>query len=115
MVGIDLEKNTLKHLLEYMLVEEMLNAFPAGIREAKKAQLGTVRTYDDPNVVWPYLDHVKMQQTLDANGLLAHARCGDAEYLSFRARPAHDCIYAAVKARPEEWYNERVLRWASEE
>lgn len=112
LIGVNLEKNTIKHLLEYILINEGLDAVTDPARlESQKARLRKVETYDCDDYLWPWLDSAKMQSALEEAGLLAHARCGNAEYLAFPARDAVDLWYAQVKADPAGWYSPAMLDW----
>lgn len=116
-IGVQMDVNTLKHLIEAQLVETRLLAVAAPEKRARLRE-GIWRHEHYEQVVagstermWPFYDGLRMQAELDRQGLIAHARCGSAEWLCLDIRAMADTTTAILEADLAAWFPEHVLRW----
>lgn len=124
-VGVTMRKCTMKHLIEYGIVEEKLEAIKRDVsREALKAEVWEHAHFGTPGI-WPFYDAEKMQETADKAGLVSHARCGDAEFVAVRAGDycdfAEDILkkerYTRFAANAADWLDrcERAATYPAED
>lgn len=113
--GVDMESNTMKHLIEYQMIDDLIGQIDDdSVRDALASRLRTHATYDDDNFVWPYSSGVAMQKVLDEMGLLRHAECGNGHFVCCRARDTNDASRFVLLKSPENWYSESVCNWLAE-
>lgn len=112
LVGVDFTKNTMKHLVEYRIVNEALDRIADPDRRAAQiARLRGVKNYDNPALLWPWLDSAQMQTAVEQAGLVSRARCGSAEFLCFPAGDACELWHREIKAHSEQWLSPEMLEW----
>lgn len=112
MVGIDLTYNTLKHLMEYILVGERLNSItdPDKFKE-EKAKVWHHSNYNAEGQIWPFFDGPKHQEAIDKAGLLKRTTCGNATFYTYRAGDTGKLLYKLGKENPEEWFSPEAAKW----
>lgn len=112
LLGVNMRSNTLKHMVEGRYVEALLNGIPDPLKRA--ALQDEVARFDRrglPNQIWPFFESITMQDDLDADGLIRHSKCGDAELLSFDVRAFTAASYDKLSADPGRYVNEQTFDW----
>ncbi len=114
-IGVDMNVNTSKHLLEYMLVEEAIeNIDDPEIRAIQKMKIRDYSRLSDKDLIWPFIDAGKYQNMADEYGLLRYAKCGDATFMSCPIGDASNLIYTSIKENPKAWFPDEVVQWFRE-
>ena len=98
-IGVTMKYNTLKHLVEGMLVQKL--GTPDGVQSFENRWSG----------VWPAYKGEKMQEYLDSLGLVRKTTCGPARILCVDAKTTCDASLKAIYERPEDWYSGETLEW----
>lgn len=112
MVGVDLTYNTLKHLIEYILVEERLNSISDPIKlEEEKAKLWHYSRFHVEGQIWPFFNGPKHQEAIDKAGLLNKTTCGNATFYTYRAGDTGRLLYRLGKENPEQWFTPEAAKW----
>lgn len=110
--GCGLDKNTFKHLQEYMIVEKILEAAEHnGVYDAVVSRLLNyeARVAGDTTRFWPYLPVKEMERIAQEQELLWHSACGNATLTLYCARDFVDAVLADVSQNPQRWYGNHVL------
>ncbi|MHB9031426.1 MAG: AAC(3) family N-acetyltransferase [Anaerolineae bacterium] len=119
-LGVDMNCNTLKHLIEARLVENHLNAVPdLAARERLREGVWKHEQYNQltsgsTERMWPFYDGLVMQEELDQLDLIAHTRCGNADLMALDVRLMADATTRLLEADLARWYPAHVLRWFAE-
>ena len=110
-IGVTMRKNTLKHLIESMLVEYLLN----GITDENRRQemMKCLKGFGKAGV-WPYFDNERMQAELETAGFIRESVCGNAVFRCTEIAPMVDYSLEKLKAEPSEWYSGDALAWIEE-
>ena len=110
--GVQMNSNTMKHLIEYVMVNDLLDKIDDDEKRAELAsRLRTHKNHADNNFVWPYSSGLKSQESIEAAGLIRHATCGSAVFSCYRAKDTNDYAQKLYETHPEDWYAENVIRW----
>lgn len=113
LLGVDMTKNTGKHLVEYMLVEDALNS----VKDTNRlpALRGRIRDYynrmSNENLLWPFFDGMKHQTAAEQAGLLQKTQCGNATLISYCAGDTARLLERLVKEKPDEWLSPEMIQW----
>ncbi|MBQ9543635.1 MAG: AAC(3) family N-acetyltransferase [Clostridia bacterium] len=109
-IGVSLVYNTLKHLVEGMFVQKLLDGIAPG--EKKDELKGRLRYFENlDRGVWPFYDGRKMHEYLDGLGLVSSTQCGNATLYKIDALYSCDAALEAISAHPEVWYKNTTLQW----
>ena len=112
-IGVSMEYNTMKHMVEARYVEDLLSKVKDPCRQellrAKLASFGK-----ENGGVWLYYDGIKMQEALESRGQTTRANCGNAVFLSVCAKESSDTAFMLISENPEDWYNGKELEWIQE-
>lgn len=112
MVGVSLTYNTLKHLIEYILVDERLKSITdPKKREEEKSKLRHHSKPYEEGQIWPSFNGPQHQEAIDKAGLLKSTSCGNATFYTYRAGDTGNLIYSLAKENPEEWFSLEATRW----
>ena len=111
-IGVDMNRHTMKHMIEAEYVEGLL----AAVKNSERAEAlrGRLRQFGSESRLWPFYDAVAMQEELSAQGLLRKGRCGDATLLCVDAKPSSDAALRLLRDTPERWLNGEILDWIQE-
>jgi len=113
-IGISTRYNTMKHLVEYRIYNDML----AQLSESDASEMEKkLQHYGQPphdQWVWTYLDAMALQKEYEAHGLIAHAFCGDAELLCIRAGSCVDFTLRLIENEPAKWLEPSSFAWFQE-
>ncbi len=112
--GVDLSKNTLKHLWEYMIAEKALER--AEERGTYQETMGLLRTFErrtdqSGKYIFTGLAPETMKQVGEEQGCFSYAVLGNALFTFFRAKDFGDVVLKDVAANPRRWYPEQTLDW----
>lgn len=112
LLGVNMDKNTLKHLTEYCFIEEALNQVsdPAE-RKALTGRLWYHGCTPESGKLWPFYDSLRMQEASDRAGLLRKTRCGEAQLIEYQARESCDYADRLLHTQPETWFSPQMLQW----
>ncbi|MDD6308392.1 MAG: AAC(3) family N-acetyltransferase [Clostridia bacterium] len=110
-IGVDLRKLTLKHLLEYMIVEVALQAAGDKKEVTKRLKVFENRTADDPTLVWPWVDGMRMERIGQAENIIRYTDCGDAQLMIFGAADLMHRTIKDIANNPEVWFPENIVNW----
>lgn len=111
LVGCDMNKNTIKHLMEYRLVESCLKRIEGTPEyESLKAEVWHHSRYLEKGI-WPFYDGVQFQKEVDAMGMIRHAWCGNCHMMSFNAKEICDYGAKTLAEEPEKWFSAEVVYW----
>ena len=119
MLGVTLVYNTMKHLAEYMLLNDVVDAISD---ETVKAQaIGKIARFSDQpyyaehgdwgEKMWPFHDGLKAQTILTEKGLCRSATCGESVFVTVNAREFVRFMYDELLYRPEEWVSDACVSW----
>ncbi|MCL2517896.1 MAG: AAC(3) family N-acetyltransferase [Oscillospiraceae bacterium] len=113
-IGVTMMYNTLKHLIEYKMVEEVLNGVQdANYRDSKRAQLRHYARFEEGGL-WPFYSSEQMQYVLEEAGLVRKAQCGNATYVCSDVKPMCDFTEHKLKTEPEKWMGSEMAQWFNE-
>ena len=108
-IGVTMLYNTMKHVVEGRLVEHFLSKVES---EEKKASLvARLKKFGSDEGIWPFYNSVKMQDRLDALGLVRHTFCNGAELLCVDAKDTNKAAFDILLNEYESWYKEPVVAW----
>lgn len=114
-IGIDLVYNTLKHLVEGMYVQRLLDCADPSKLPQLTARL---RTFDrlgtEDEGVWPFYNGKKMQEHLESLGLVSRVDCGGAALRMISAASSCDAALEEISLHPDQWYKNSTLEWIND-
>ena len=111
-IGVDMTRNTMKHLVESRFSEWALSQIKDEEKLARmKAQ---VKRYDYGAGVWPYYQGFLMQNRLDEAGLLRSTTCGNATILCVNAKESCDYTMMKLQTEPERYLKPDAVEWVRE-
>ncbi len=113
-IGVKTLYNTMKHFVEYSLVEYYLNRIsPVREKCAAMKEIATYRHFEfgEPMGAWPFHDTDKTDELLKSRGLIRYAQCGASLFTMLEAGSYVDTVSAAFKAAPEEWFGDGFVAW----
>ena len=113
-IGVPTLYNTMKHFVEYSLVEYYLSLIPAA--KEKCSAMREIASYrqierGEPRGVWPFHSTEKTDELLKAEGLIRYTVCGNSLFTMIEAKPYVDTVSAAFKAEPDKWFGEDFIKW----
>ncbi|NLA85123.1 MAG: AAC(3) family N-acetyltransferase [Clostridiales bacterium] len=115
-LGVTMRKNTMKHFMEYRVVNETLEKIKD--EETRKRLKGKIWHFNDfrnrGNKIWPFHDAEQLQQALDKAGMIRKAVCGKAELICVNIKEMVDTGMKWFEEDPETWYTPEVLEWLNE-
>ena len=112
-LGVRTRVGTIRHMVEYVLVEKVLKLHPEVLPETR--QFGT--PLDE--YFWPYINVLTFEEEFIKRGLLTSAPCGDAEFLCIKAKDFVDLELKLSVEKPREFISfrtadeEKLARWYS--
>jgi len=109
-LGVTMRVNTMRHFVQSRIVEDCLTALSLEHRVAFSAR---IQVWYSPGV-WPNYDDSKMQERLDALGLIRSVTIGAATVLLLQARDIVDHSRRILEAEPERWFSPDFLTWYRE-
>lgn len=114
LLGVDMTKNTFKHLIEYILAEQAILA--AEKRGCKESALSRLRSFesrllDDTNLIWPGLKVECMEELAESKGLIEKTSCGNAILTKFYSRRLGSEVIKNICEEPSKWFPENTLAW----
>ena len=117
LLGVDFKSYTLKHLIEYLLVEHKLKEAREKGEYDKYASM--ILRFDVPidareGYIWPYIAPQKLDDFVKENNLYKETMCKECKIIFVRAKDMGELLYNDLLKRPEYWYeehDERVLKW----
>lgn len=110
-IGVSSRYNTMKHPVEAKFMEYTLSRVKdETIREQLRSEVVTFPNWTGKEI-WLQYDGNRMQERLDALGMVGHATCGDAELLCLDIKKTCDAAFEIIKAEPESWCNEATAAW----
>lgn len=110
--GCGLDKNTLKHLVEYMIVEKTLEAAKRNnvyTEVCAKIMNFEARVAGNTVKIWPYLSVQELQRLGKEKSLLQHSTCGNATLTMYRAKELIDAILNDVSQNTQLWYGNPMV------
>jgi len=116
LIGVDMNKNTCKHLVEYKMLNELLARIKdEKLREELAGKLKYHAALKNPELnatlLWPYFDTLRLQQIADERGLIRKAQCGDAQLLAFDIRTTNDLAEKLILENPSDWFKPPMSTW----
>ncbi len=111
-LGVAMNTNTLKHLIEARVMEHFLEL----VKDPKRHEnlLSQVMSFDTrPHNVWCYYNanSEAIIAALEAKGILKHTKIGDADSILVEATPYCDSVYEILTTEPEKHYSGVPLKW----
>lgn len=114
LVGVDFDKLTFRHLLEYTLVDEVLeNAKKRGAYDKAVQSICSFegRSKRSDTYFWPYISD---KLTDFAKAYTSEAYCGNALLKVVNIQPFGKALLEDVRQKPENWYEGNILKWFEE-
>ena len=120
-LGCGFEVNTFSHLVEYKIVNDVIDAISDEIK--KKQAVEEILTFEDlvpfrlkkgdipQNKCWLNICRENIQQFMEERGMLRTALCGNAKIISFLVRDYVDLQYYEVVNNPELWLDGQAAAW----
>ena len=122
-LGVQMRFNTIKHLVECIIVDDILSSIPDG--EIKKQAISEVancfpgpddikRPVDEngkPGGFWFWYDGVKMEEMFDSMGLIKSVRCGDSKIMCVDIPTFVKEWYHQLRYNYEAWMKDRYCAW----
>ena len=110
MMGVSLVYNTMKHLVEYIFVDEFLHTISDAEKRCRAMrEIATFRAEGEwPQGIWPFHDGRKTQELMEKTGKIRHAVCGESLFTIIRARDYVDTMLNLFRSRKEDWFSEEV-------
>lgn len=110
-IGVSTMFNTMKHTVEARYMEDILfRVRDEQVRQELRSQVATFGHWTGKEI-WSAYDAEKMQERLDAMGLVRHQPCGDTELLCMDMKQSCDAAYEILRSEPEKWCNEATMQW----
>ncbi len=110
-LGADLSSNTIKHMVEYYLVNDVLDNVDKELYDECKAQIRYSLLPEAHDGIWPYTDMLEMESVFDEYGIIKRTNCGDALLLCVPAYEICNIIEATVRADIDKWMTEQTVAW----
>lgn len=111
--GVTMHSNTMKHLIEYVFINDMLSKMADP--EIREQFANRLRAMDRMNTMcWPFSSGELTQEWCDKAGLLQKVKCGNAELVCYRAKDTNDYSEKVYFEHPELFWNEEFLPWFKE-
>ncbi|NLM79091.1 MAG: AAC(3) family N-acetyltransferase [Ruminococcaceae bacterium] len=112
-LGVSMRKNTFKHFMEYIVVDEALAKIsnPEDRDRLKNRIWNFARFEDHEGLVWPFHDAEQLQQKLDESGLIRKTLCNEATILCVNVRDMVDHGLKWFAEDPDTWYKADTLAW----
>jgi len=104
-IGVTMMYNTLKHLIEYKLIEEVLNR-----NDSKRAELRHYARFQEGGL-WPFYSSEQMQYVMEEHNLVRKATCGNATFVCADIKPMCDFTEHQLKSEPEKWLTPEMIEW----
>lgn len=113
-LGVGIEKNTMKHMVECWFVEELLN----GVKDTTRRQMlkDQLWVFNEKNdyILWPMINYLNMESLFDDRNLVTTSQCGEATMLCIPAKESCDAMLEEMRRAPEDWFSDFVCDWISE-
>jgi aminoglycoside N3'-acetyltransferase len=109
-IGVDFTVATMRHFVECLLVEDLLNQVPPERRDALRAQLASWYTEG----VWPHHNSQKLSEHLTERGHVRLGKIGSATLRCVRAQDWVNQSLRILRAEPGEWFPEEFMAWMEE-
>lgn len=119
-IGVGFESYTLKHLIEYTLVENALKVaeLRGEYEKCAKEVLSFDKRPEREKYVWPALSSAKMLETGLKYNLITSTRCGSSELMAFNAKDLDDAVMKELYNNLDYWFSaewlEKTLAWMKE-
>lgn len=112
-IGVSMRKNTFKHFMEYIVVDEALSKIAdRDERENLKNRVWDFKHFDSrENRMWPFHNAEQLQQKLDESGYVRKSRCNEATLMCINVRDMVDLGLKWFAEEPETWYQPDALSW----
>ncbi len=109
LIGVDMDKCTMKHYVESRFVDHFLQKLPSDKRQDFRLLLAhdCVR----PALPWAYYSGVKMRSELEERGLITKVKLGNADVMAFRTQPLVDVTFEILLAEPQKWFTQEFCDW----
>lgn len=106
-VGVDFTVATMRHFVECLLMEELLQEAAPSRREGLRARLSRWGVEG----IWPHHDSRRLGELLTSRGLVTVGRLGSATLRCVRARAWVEESLTLLREQPEEWFSEEFRAW----
>ncbi len=110
-IGVTFRVNTMRHFMEVLLVDEILNRVPDRIRRDRLA--GRITDYGTPGI-WPHHDSQNMGFRFEEIGLVRIGRIGSATLRAIAVRDMIDAAMPMLRDERTDWFGEEFLDWWKE-
>jgi aminoglycoside N3'-acetyltransferase len=114
-LGVTMRKNTMKHFMEYRVVNETLEKIKD--EETHKRLKDKIWHFKDfrnrGDKIWPFHNAEQLQRELDKAGMVRKAICGKAELICVNIKEMVDTGMKWFEEEPETWYTPEVIASAS--
>ncbi|MBE7027180.1 MAG: AAC(3) family N-acetyltransferase [Ruminococcaceae bacterium] len=114
-LGVGFESCTIKHLIEYHLVEHVLSLAQKKNEYDKYASL--VCRFDTrrwrENYMWPYIKPEKIEEFVIRENLIKTVMCGNSKITAVRAKDFGEMIFKDILNDTKKWYEHypKALDW----
>ena len=108
-IGVTMRVCTIKHCIEGMLLERVLEHVP----EDKRLEYRNLQMHDCQKQVyaWPYFDGERLQRILTDEGLFVTTKLGSATLGGIRTKPLVARALAIIEGDIESWLNADFIAW----
>lgn len=106
-IGVTFRVLTLKHYMEAIIVDEILQQ----TSDAKKAEATDKLSHIGYRGIWPYFNSEDLQARLTEMGLVKHGKIGSATIRAIRAQELIENGLPMLRNHPEAWFNEEFMQW----
>ena len=117
LVGVGMESYTLRHLHEYILVEDALKKADSRGEYEKYAEeiLTFERRPEREKYLWPSISPEKSLKAGLEHNLISSVKCGEATLTAFNAKDFGDVVMEELYKNLDDWYvqewHARSLKW----
>ena len=122
-LGVQMRFNTIKHLVECIVVDDILTSIPdEDIRAQAISEIANcfpgpddikrpVTPEGKPGGFWFWYDGVKMEEYFDKKGLIKTVHCGDSKIMCVDVPTFVEEWYKQLRYHPEDWIKETYCSW----
>lgn len=119
LIGVDMSRNTCKHLLEYQLINDTVAAVPdEDTRTALRARImdydPAARTFLREGRIWPFYPSSVLEPTARELGLLRETVCGDARLMAFDPSDVTNLARRLFDEMPEHMCTPEFRQWLAD-
>ena len=106
-IGVTFRVLTLKHYMEALILQEVMETFPEDNRETAAQAISRI---GKPGI-WPFFNSETMEQKLAEKGLVAYAKIGSATIRAGRTQDLMEHGMPLLRESPEEWFSKEFMAW----